>query len=235
MTRLELARFIVREATLMGHNRPSLKRAGYKGITVQNLLHRGGLDRDGRPYPDPDLAHLRQIARGWIQSRNQDPNNTIYPGMKRLKRWERPDAPVDMSNPNARRMAKVGHALHRAKSAHHWNSGSTSTRRFRKWIKAKNRFKSRVDSPRTRRAHYRQTGQRFRNPVVGYSKAHARYMIPKHMRDRRNPLSCRMDVGQIMHELKHHGSRRRPQKQMVAIALSTRRRCKLKSRSRRRR
>lgn len=55
-------------------------------------------------------------------------------------------------NPSARRTAKIEHALHRASKANHWYSGSKPRRRFRKWVKAKNRFRSRTRSPRAVRA-----------------------------------------------------------------------------------
>lgn len=42
---------------------------------------------------------------------------------------------------------------------------------------------------------------------------------------RRNPLGCRMSKQSMFHELKHHASRWRPQKQRVAIVLSTLRKC----------
>lgn len=44
-------------------------------------------------------------------------------------------------------------------------------------------------------------------------------------RARRNPLTCRMSKESMFHELKHHGSHYRPQKQRVAIVLSSLRKC----------
>lgn len=88
-------------------------------------------------------------------------------------------------NPSARRTAKIEHALHRASKANHWYSGSKPRRRFRKWVKAKNRFKSRVDSPRTRRAKSR------RNPKGRFTDKTAKALLRALKQQKHAPRSLR--------------------------------------------
>jgi hypothetical protein len=76
------------------------------------------------------------------------------------------------------------------------------------------------------REHWKASQQetnRYTRPVV-YTKMRRSALTPPG-RLHRNPLSCRMSRQSMFHELKHHASRWRPQKQRVAIVLSTLRKC----------
>ena len=95
----------------------------------------------------------------------------------------------------------------------------------RKHGSAANRYRSQKDRAlaRHRRAHAR--GDRRRMSKHGRQALKWGVKAHRARGGRRNPLSCRMSKASMFHELKHHASRWRPQKQRVAIVLSTRRKC----------
>lgn len=111
--------------------------------------------RDPRPRRDLECPYQDKLARAVYRHNKKGWSKWGTATRRRLASldaWHSVKPWMDRRNPSPRRTAKIEHALHRASKANHWYSGSKPRRRFRKWVKAKNRFKSRTRSPRAVRA-----------------------------------------------------------------------------------
>lgn len=124
--------------------------------------------RGPRPRRDLESPYQEKLARA-IRRHNTKGWSKWGTATRRrlasLDAWHSVKPWMNRSNPSPRRMGKISHALDRSRGAYISSGGHSSKKRrlFRKWVKAKNRFKSRIDSPRAARARQR------RNP--SYSSA----------------------------------------------------------------
>lgn len=144
--------------------------------------------RDPRPRRDLECPYQDKLARAVYRHNKKGWSKWGTATRRRLASldaWHSVKPWMDRRNPSPRRTAKIEHALHRASKANHWYSGSKPRRRFRKWVKAKNRFKSRVDSPRTRRAKSR------RNPKGRFTDKTAKALLRALKQQKHAPRSLR--------------------------------------------
>jgi hypothetical protein len=105
----------------------------------------------------------------------------------------------------------------------HWREQQAKVATTRRYARAPTARYARTNPHRDGRpTKGERRGARRRGGRFDYEPDYSGY-VPR--RRRRNPLGCRMSKQSMFHELKHHASRYRPQKQRVAIVLSTLRKC----------